>query len=252
MNKTLVEAHDYLTCFAQGLKREGSWEMILAPSYVALAAVARQIQSLSLPIALAAQNLHHKTEGAYTGEVSAAMLCDVGCRYVIIGHSERRVYFGESDALIAEKVLLARRLGLLPILCVGESREERENQMTSAVIRRQLQTGLGLNHQTFSSDQVSFSDCLIAYEPVWAIGSGKTPSPSEVEEVHYDMIRCMQAAGLPASKMPRLLYGGSVDEKNIALFMKEPHVDGVLAGGASLSAERFMTIIELGKKAKNG
>jgi len=255
MNKTLSEACDYLAHLQQGLKQEAckALEMILAPSYVILAAVAEQIRQLSLPIALAAQNLHHKTGGAYTGEVSGTMLREAGCRYVIIGHSERRVYFGETDAIIAEKVAVARGLGLVPILCVGESAEERENHKTELVVRRQLQVGLELSNSESASSRsdINLSDCLIAYEPVWAIGSGKTPTSAEVEQVHCTMISCMKSAGVLEERMPRLLYGGSVDEKNIATLMKEPHVDGVLAGGASLAAERFMTIMELGRRAKN-
>ena len=254
MNKTLSDARDYLNKLKKLLPERAKRDdqVILAPPYTALASLAEWISASSLGIGVAAQNLHFEAEGAYTGEISSSMLYEAGCRYVLIGHSERRLHFGETDTVISQKVAAAEISHLSPILCVGENELERKQNQTLDVIQNQVQKGLclGLSDGEASEGPMDFSDCMIAYEPVWAIGTGRTPQPAEVEQVHQALCRYLQSEGVVSEGMPRILYGGSVNEKNIASFMKEPHIDGVLVGGASLSADKFIRMIELGLEAK--
>ncbi len=241
MNKTVAETLSYLTLYRQRLSerpQQQNVEVILAPPYTALFSAGHKIKEGSLPIGLAAQNLYFEADGAYTGEVSSNMLCEAGCQYVIIGHSERRKYFGENDAIIAAKVFAAVEAGLTPILCVGESAKERQEGKTLEVVQRQVKEGFSK-----MAGDMSLSHSIIAYEPVWAIGTGNTPIPSEVEQVHQEIARHLKENGVP-----RILYGGSVNEANVAAFMKEPHVDGMLVGGASLSAETFLNIVQVGAR----
>jgi triosephosphate isomerase len=248
MHKTIPEALDYLRTLEKSLRDlpSGAWEAILAPPFTALAAVSAFLKgiSASVRIGLAAQNVHYEEAGAHTGEISPLMLRDVGCQYVIIGHSERRVEFGETDRLIHRKIEAAFRTGLAPILCVGEKGDERKAGKTLAVIHQQLKEGLPRN----PPDQKG-PGLMIAYEPVWAIGTGETPQPSEVEAVHQEIRKVLQSAWGEA-EASRILYGGSVNLQNIASFMKEADIDGVLVGGASLSAETFSKMIALGTEAK--
>ena len=253
MNKTLAESHDYFNKLQKLLpaRAKRGEQVIVAAPYTALASLSEWIKASSLEIGLAAQNLHFAAEGAYTGEISSSMLYETGCRYVIVGHSERRLHFKETDEIIAQKIAAAEIAHLVPIVCVGESEREREQDKTIAVIRRQLKQGLclGLSSKGHSeSGPLDLSDCMIAYEPVWAIGTGKTPTPFEVEKVHQEIYDYLQSEGVEG--MPKILYGGSVNEKNIFSFMQKAHIDGVLVGGASLSAERFVQMIELGLEAK--
>ncbi len=234
MNKTVAETLFCLDFFKKrfsDLSSKPDFEVVCAPPYTALFSASQRIKELGLPIRLAAQNLFYEPEGPYTGEISARMLCEAGCQYVIIGHSERRNYFGESDSVVSAKVLSAIGAGLIPILCVGETAKEREEGKTLEVVARQVKEG-------FSRVTGDFSHCVVAYEPIWAIGTGRTPSPSEVEQVHQEIARSVAGC--------RILYGGSVNEGNVAALMKEPHVDGMLVGGASLSAETFLNIVQLG------
>ncbi|MCK4846209.1 MAG: triose-phosphate isomerase [Deltaproteobacteria bacterium] len=193
------------------------------------------------PIKLAAQNIHWETEGAYTGEITAEMAHAAGCEYVIIGHSERRAYFGETDEWVHKKLIAAVRGGLKPIVCLGESLEEREAGKALEVIATQLKGAL----KTLAMGVLK--DLVIAYEPVWAIGTGKTASPDEAEEVHaaireqlYDML------GTEA-KVVRIIYGGSVKAANIDELMGKPNIDGALVGGASLKPEDFARIVNFEK-----
>ncbi len=256
MNKTLSESRDYIKILQKRLPEivGQDWEMILAPPYTALAPVFELIQGISPHISLAAQNFHFGAEGAYTGEVSSRMLREIGCRYVIVGHSERRIHFGETDENVMCKVAEAQIAGLIPILCIGESLLERQKGKTALVLKRQIKKGfdlLGLSRKkSMDEGLLDLSDCIIAYEPIWAIGTGKTPTPQEVEEVHQEIGSYLMSAGVTEEGMPRILYGGSVNEKNVAAFIKEAHVGGVLAGGASLSAETFVKMIESGLYAK--
>lgn len=187
-------------------------------------------------LAWGAQNLSEQGKGAFTGEVSAAMLQDFGCTYVIVGHSERRSLYGESDAMVAKKYMAAQAAGLTPILCVGESLEERESGITEQVVARQLEAVIAV------AGVASFANAVVAYEPVWAIGTGKTASPEQAQAVHA-FIR-NKIAGLDPSVADGLTiqYGGSVKAANAAELMAMPDIDGGLIGGASLVAEEFVAI----------
>jgi triosephosphate isomerase len=193
----------------------------------------------SSPIRLGAQNLHWEKSGAYTGEVSALMLKDAGCGYVIIGHSERRIYFYENNLTINKKILSALTSGLTPIVCVGETLEEREKKQTFEVIRCQIKEGLvGLTG-------AQILELVIAYEPVWAIGTGKTATPEQANEVHA-FIRQLLTEDFNdrVSSQIRIQYGGSVKPDNIKSLMDQKDIDGVLVGGASLDADSFTRIVK--------
>lgn len=193
-------------------------------------------------IAWGAQNVSEQAKGAFTGEVSAAMLLEFGCTYVIVGHSERRSLYGESDALVASKYMAAQAVGLIPILCVGESLEERESGVTEAVVARQLDAVIE------AAGVGSLSKAVVAYEPVWAIGTGKTASPEQAQAVHA-FIRSKIAA-LDASVADQLViqYGGSVKAANAGELMAQPDIDGGLIGGASLVADEFVAICQAAAK----
>lgn len=188
-----------------------------------------------------AQDVHQLEKGAYTGEVSASMLCDFGCTYVIVGHSERRAYFGESSALVAEKFLSAQRAGLTPILCVGETLEQRENGITEAVVSEQLDALIQLGGAG------ALRNAVVAYEPVWAIGTGKTASSGQAQAVHaFIRQRVASHDGQVASGLC-ILYGGSVKANNAAELFAMPDIDGGLIGGASLAADEFLAICRAGQ-----
>lgn len=187
-------------------------------------------------IAWGAQNLSEQTKGAFTGEVSAAMLVDFGCRYVIVGHSERRSLYGESDELVAKKYVAAQAAGLTPILCVGELLAEREAGVTEAVVARQLDAVIAV------AGVASFARAVVAYEPVWAIGTGKTATPVQAQEVHAAIRTRLAAADANAAAQARLLYGGSVKPSNAAELFGQADIDGGLIGGASLQAGDFLAI----------
>src|SRR5882672_3679501 len=204
-------------------------QCVVCPPFPYLADVAEQLRGSA--IALGAQNVSEHAQGAYTGEVSAAMLAEFGCRYVIVGHSERRQLYGESDAQVAAKFAAARSAGLTPILCVGETLAEREAGRTEEVVARQL-------------DAVKFSDAVLAYEPVWAIGTGRNATPEQAQAVHAFLRGKLKADA-------SILYGGSVKAQNAAAIFAMPDVDGGLIGGASLVAEDFLAILRAaGTKGK--
>lgn len=190
-------------------------------------------------VAWGGQNVSEHAQGAYTGEVSAAMLKEFGCRYVLVGHSERRALFGESDATVAAKFGQAQRAGLTPILCVGETLAERDSGVTAAVVTRQLAAVIS------AAGAAALTDAVLAYEPVWAIGTGKTASPQQAQEVHA-LIRAVVAQGGAAAAAVaeglRILYGGSVKPGNAQELFAMPDIDGGLIGGASLVAEDFLAI----------
>lgn len=217
-----------------GLGSVGDTEVAVCPTFVHLPRVAELLHGT--PVAWGAQDLCDQDEGAYTGEVSGPMLAELGCTYVIVGHSERRNLYGEDDAVVARKFVAARRAGLQPILCVGELLEEREAGVTEQVVARQLTAVLDL------AGVGELAHGVIAYEPVWAIGTGKTASPAQAQEVHA-FIRGTIAArdGTIAGRL-RLLYGGSVKGSNAAELFAMPDIDGGLIGGASLKAEEFLAI----------
>jgi triosephosphate isomerase len=188
------------------------------------------------PVVLGAQNMYHEANGAFTGELSAAMLKDVSCQYVILGHSERRHILGETDQDVNKKTHAALAAGLVPIVCVGELLAERETGQTAAVIRRQFDGSLA-KVSAHEIDRV-----VIAYEPVWAIGTGKVATPEQAEEVHADLRRLLRERYNRAAAKVRILYGGSVKPDNAGQLLSQPNIDGALVGGASLKANDFLGI----------
>lgn len=193
-------------------------------------------------IAWGAQNVSEQAKGAFTGEVSTSMLKDFGCRYVIVGHSERRSLYGESDALVASKYLAVQAAGMTPILCVGESLEEREAGVTETVVARQLDAVIG------AAGVASLSQAVVAYEPVWAIGTGKTASPEQAQAVHAFIRSKIAALDAAVAQQLVIQYGGSVKAANAAELMAQPDIDGGLIGGASLVAEEFVAICQAAAK----
>jgi triosephosphate isomerase len=212
-------------------------EVVIAPPFTALSAVAGVLRQKGF--ALAAQNCHWEEQGAFTGEVSVGMLRDVGCRYVIVGHSERRQLFGETDDVIQKKVAAVFRQGLIPIVCMGETLPQREAGQTFDVVVRHLTRAV----EGISSDQAG--QLVIAYEPVWAIGTGKTASPAQAQEVH-GFLRERYAAlfDKTIANQIRMVYGGSVKTDNVDALMAQPDIDGLLVGGASLDVASFRRIVQ--------
>jgi triosephosphate isomerase (TIM) len=211
-------------------------DVAVCPPAVYLAEVIAATRGSS--IGVGAQNMYHEAEGAFTGEISGLMLRDVGCNYVILGHSERRQYFGETDAAVNKKTLAALGCGLTPIVCVGEMLAERESDQTAAVIESQVRGSLA----SLSPDQGS--KIVIAYEPVWAIGTGKTASPAQAEEVHAQIRGLLvELFGINVAESVRIQYGGSVKADNAAELMSQPNIDGALVGGASLKVDSFAAIV---------
>jgi triosephosphate isomerase len=209
-------------------------DVIVAPPYTALETVARAITDTT--IGLSAQNLHWESKGAFTGEIAGDMLKDIGCTYVIIGHSERRQYFGETDEGLARKVPVALAAGLEPILCVGESEEARDGGQTEAVLERQLQADLA----AVEGDKLA--EVVIAYEPIWAIGTGRTATPEQAQEACAYIRDLLRERGAAADAV-RILYGGSVKPDNAAELLSQPDIDGALVGGASLDPADFAAIV---------
>lgn len=211
-------------------------EIVVCPPFTALTAVLNAVSRSN--IAVGAQNMHWEDKGAFTGEISPIMLKDLGCRYCIIGHSERRQYFAETDATVNRKVKAALHHGLVPIVCVGESLEQREAGRTEMVVQEQVEQGLaGLSPQQVSG-------IVLAYEPIWAIGTGKTASPQDAQQVIKHIRRVLaNMFGIEASGKVRILYGGSVKPGNIKELMEQIDIDGALVGGASLKAEDFAAIV---------
>jgi triosephosphate isomerase (TIM) len=238
MYKTINEAID----LANGLKRElfkldfAKVDVVLCPVFTALSEVAEVLNETD--IGLGAQNVYWLDEGAFTGEVSPVMLKDAGCRYVIIGHSERRQFFGETNETVNKKIKAALKHGLTPIICVGENLQEREANNTFKVIQNHIQGSL---NEIIEQDLLK---TVIAYEPVWAIGTGKTATPEQAQEVHKyirDLLRKMYSD--EAAESIRIQYGGSVKPENIAELLSKPDVDGALVGGASLKVDSFSLIV---------
>lgn len=237
MYKTVSEALEFTGRLKEILGSPAGVEVAVCPPFTALFAVARELAGTD--IALGAQNMHWEKEGAYTGEVSPAMLKEAGCRYVILGHSERRQYFGETDLAVNKKLRAALAYGLVPIVCVGEKLAQREAGATFKVVEEQVKGSLA----GVSSGELA--GIVIAYEPVWAIGTGRTARPEDAREVNGFIRKVL--AGLvngPAAEKVRILYGGSVKPENIASLIREPDIDGALVGGASLDPEVFAAIVE--------
>jgi triosephosphate isomerase len=234
MNKTVEESERFLAEFLPSVPDSGV-EVVICPPFPSLkSAVEHCAQSRAR---VAAQNMHQEAEGAFTGEVSAPMLVELGVEGVILGHSERRQYFGETDEALARKVPAALRAGLEPILCVGESEVQRDSDETEAVLTRQI----GANLADVPED--SLADVVIAYEPIWAIGTGKTATTEQAQEAIALIRELIEARSTDAAAAIRILYGGSVKPANAEELVSQPDVDGALVGGASLEPEDFAAIV---------
>jgi triosephosphate isomerase len=236
MFKTVAETVEFVKRFRVLVKDLGGVEIVLAPPFTAIHAAAEAARNSH--VAIAAQDLHWEREGAFTGEVSASMIREAGAEYSIVGHSERRTLFGESDAAVSRKVTAALAAGLHPIVCIGETLDEREREETFAVLDRQIRGGL----DAVDSDQVG--RLVIAYEPVWAIGTGRNATPEQAAEAHgHIRTRLRQWFGAPVAERCQIIYGGSVKPDNIRDLMAHADVDGALVGGASLDAAGFVQIV---------
>ena len=235
MHKTAGEAVQLVRELRQKLDGTGA-QVAVAPPFTALAAVKQALQGSA--IQLFGQNCHHEKQGAFTGEVSAPMLKDVGCDGVILGHSERRQYFGETDHQVAKKVRAVLAEALHPIVCVGETLQEREAGRTWEVVSRQLRGALG------GLDAAALQRITLAYEPVWAIGTGRTATTAQAQEVHAQIRGLLrELGGAPVAQAVRIQYGGSVKPDNAADLLSQPDVDGALVGGASLKSSDFSAIV---------
>ena len=242
MHKTVHEALAYTTAFREQVGEIAGVEIVIAPPFTALHAVAAALVDTS--VGIAGQDFHWEPEGAFTGEVSAAMLRESGAAYVIIGHSERRQLFGETDENVNTKICAAIAARLTPILCVGETLDQRESNQTFEILDRQLAKGLA---------DVSASDAstlVVAYEPVWAIGTGHNATPAQAQEAHAHVRqRLAQAFGDNLAATARVIYGGSVKTANVAELSAQSDVDGALVGGASLDADSFAEIVARSRTA---
>lgn len=241
MNLVSAEGAELAKGIVANVGGNTSVDICVSPTFTTLDAVSKEIADSS--VSLGAQNMHFEASGAFTGEISADMLKALAVEYVILGHSERREYFGETDEIVNKKTVAALAAGLKPIVCVGETLEEREADKTIDVIKTQIEGGL-------AGIEASAADALvIAYEPVWAIGTGKTATPEMAEEVHAE-IRCMLAGklGEEAAEKVRILYGGSMKPENADDLLAQKNIDGGLIGGASLKADSFASLVESAAK----
>jgi triosephosphate isomerase len=237
MNKTVGETREFLKSFVPMVDDAAGVDVVIAPPFTSLAEAREGLKGST--IQLAAQDVFWEEKGAYTGEVSPAMLVDAGCRQVIIGHSERRQYFSEDDGIVNRKIRAAGKAGLDVILCVGESLEEREAGRTFDVVGREIEAGLA---------GIDSEGLVIAYEPIWAIGTGKTASNEQAQEVHAFIRKSLaKLYGAKADSM-RIIYGGSVTPENVDGLMACPDVHGALVGGASLKPESFSRIVHFKKE----
>jgi triosephosphate isomerase len=235
MNKTVAEARELVSVMSAKLGGISDVEKVVCPPFLAIPALAELLQGSG--IGLGAQNLHWEAKGAFTGEVAPNMVKEF-CQYVIIGHSERRTYFGETDESVNRKLHAAMKAGLIPIVCVGETLQQYEAGSTSEVVRRQISAGLA------GLDAAASAKIVVAYEPVWAIGTGKASSGENANFVHQQVIRpaLSDLFGAENAAAIRVLYGGSVTGSNAAEFFGYPDIDGALVGGASLKADEFVAI----------
>ncbi len=234
MNGTRESAKALLQAVLQGVGSVNAAEVAICPPYLFLPDAETMLQGSG--VAWGAQDVAKEEAGAYTGEVSAAMLAEFHCKYAIVGHSERRSLYGESDEIVAQKFAAARKEGIIPILCIGELLEEREQGETEAVVQRQLEAVVAHN------GVAALAEAVIAYEPVWAIGTGKTASPQQAQDVHAFIRNWVRQRDEAVAAGVQLLYGGSVKGNNAAELFAMADIDGGLIGGASLNAEEFLTI----------
>ncbi|HXK26014.1 MAG TPA: triose-phosphate isomerase, partial [Myxococcota bacterium] len=235
MHKTQGEAMQFVAAFLPLVKDATAVEILLAPAFPALARVGEALSGSN--VLLAAQNVNPELQGAFTGEVSPAMLADVGCRYAIVGHSERRSLYGEDDGFVARKARALLERGIRPIVCVGETLAEREAGRTFGVVGGQLEGSL----REVPSERAA--EVVVAYEPVWAIGTGRTATPALAQEVHAFVRERLTARFGAAAQAMRIQYGGSVKPENVDDLMAQPDIDGALVGGASLDPEAFARIV---------
>lgn len=236
MNKTVAEAKDLV----EGIKRElgdcTDVDVVVCPPFTALAAVSELVTDSQ--VGLGAQNMHWESAGAYTGEVAPPMLRELYCHYVILGHSERRAYFGETNEIVNRKAKAAQDAGLKPIVCVGETLEERDGGTTAAVIETQIRGSLA---------GLDLTKLVVAYEPVWAIGTGRTASPEQAQEVHAQIRKLLvELSDEATAEGVRIQYGGSMKPANAAELMSQPDIDGGLIGGAALDPVSFVEIVRAG------
>ncbi len=238
MNTDLDAASSLVRGIQEKLSSETSADVLVCPPSVYLQSVSSILKDSGSNVQLGAQDVYHRSNGAFTGEISTQMLLDVGCQYVILGHSERRHIMGETDQDVNAKALASLAAGLTPIICVGETLEQRENGETLSVVQGQFEASMA----NFDDAQVSSS--VIAYEPVWAIGTGKVATPDQAQEVHADLRKLIENHyNSTVSDSVRILYGGSVKPDNAAELLGQDDIDGALVGGASLDAESFIGII---------
>ena len=238
MNKTAEEAHDFMKRFRERLPDATTHaaDVVICPTFTVLPAVAEAARGSGVRVA--AQNMHEAESGAYTGEVSAAMIEDAGATAVVLGHSERRQLFGETDEALARKVPAALAAGLEPILCVGETEAERDGERTEEVLERQIRADLA------DVGDAQLERLVVAYEPVWAIGTGRTATPEQAEDAIRFIRGLLAERNREAAERVRILYGGSVNPDNVDDLISRPQIDGALVGGASLDPDGFAAIAE--------
>jgi triosephosphate isomerase (TIM) len=234
MHKTVAEARDFLDLFVGGIGHLGDIDLVVCPPYTALAASVEHVRRSR--VLVAAQNMHEADHGAFTGEVGAPMLLELGVSAVVLGHSERRQLFGETDEALARKVPAALAAGLLPILCVGETEDQRDAGETEDVLRAQVEADLA------GVADADLAGVVIAYEPIWAIGTGRTATTEQAQEAIASIRALLAGRDEAAAAGVRILYGGSVKPDNAAELMAQPDVDGALVGGASLDPGDFLAI----------
>ena len=235
MNKNRAEARAWAEALVNDLGPDPAAELVVAPPFTALETLSAALSGSAVQVA--AQNVASAAAGAYTGEISVPMLAEIGCRYCIVGHSERRALFSESDQVVSAKAAALLEAGLRPIVCVGESEAERKGGQTAEIVGRQLESSLP------AMETPGAGDLVVAYEPIWAIGTGVTATPGQAQEVHEllrEGLRKIMGAG---AEQVRVLYGGSVNPENIESLIAQPDIDGALIGGASLEPESFRQIV---------
>jgi triosephosphate isomerase len=237
MHKTVGETKEFFASFLPMVKDVGDVDVVVAPPFTALSAAAEATKGGN--VHLSAQDVFWEEKGAYTGEVAPGMLLDVGCRHVIVGHSERRQHFYEDDVAVNSKIRAARKAGLAVIFCVGETLDEREAGKTFDVVKREVEAGLS---------EVGPENLVVAYEPIWAIGTGKTATPEQAQEVHAFIRKILRNLFGEKAEEMRILYGGSVTPENVDSLMSCEDVNGALVGGASLKPDSFARIVHFKKE----
>ncbi len=239
MNMTLSEADSFLEAFLIEVDHENSVDIVIIPPFTALARLSEKLNEVQ-NVKVGAQNMHWEKSGAFTGEISASMLRELFTRYVVVGHSERRTLFGETDEIVNKKTKAALAATLIPIVCIGETLAERDGNLVEKVLEKQLAGGLA----DLTPEQIS--DTVIAYEPVWAIGTGRTASPQQAEDAHaFIRTKLAVLSDAATADKVRIQYGGSVKPNNTAELMAQPDIDGALVGGASLDPRGFAEIVKL-------